>query len=152
MNDLIYWIIPIIIILLIILVYYKTYQQQEGFNLDTIKKEIKIGYQTDNPQIQYSINPVPYLIDFLRARSYYPSTLPRRPDSIINPMREPILRVDSVENTGNLPSIYDPPYAGPEINGVYRSYRYPHNDLLYTPWSLEVNAPYLDYGSQQSNN
>lgn len=150
-NDVLYmyWLFPIVII--IILFFFNTYGKKESFDLDTIKKEVNIAYQTDNPQIQYSVNPVPYLIDFLRARSYYPGTLPRRPDSIINPIREPILRVTSVENTGNLPNLYDPPYTGPEINGVYRSYRYPHNDLHYPPWGMSIGPPYMDYNNIQGN-
>ena len=138
----------------------------ERFNLDTIKKEVKIGYQEDNPQIQYTVNPVPYLLDFLRGRAYYPATFPRRPDSIINPMREPLLRVALIENQGNMPNYYTPHYVGPNVDGsfegskdtnltksnyVYRAYRYPHNDMLYKPWQLETSAPYLDYGSQQGD-
>jgi hypothetical protein len=86
----------------------------------------------------------------LKGRAYYPATLPRRPDAIINPMREPILRVASVDNQGNLPNIYDPPYSGPNV-GIYRAYRYPHNDLLYNPWQLEVSDPTIGYGVQQGN-
>ena len=145
-----HWLIPISIIVLLFFITLMS-GKRENFNLDTIKREVKIAYQTSNPQIQYSVNPVPYLIDFLQARSYYPNTLPRRPDSIVNPMKEGILRADSVENTGNLPSMYTPPYSGPEISGVYRAYRYPHNDLHYPPWGMSIGPPYLDYNNQQGN-
>ncbi len=90
-------------ILIFFIMYFIYLYLTEGFNLDDIKNELRAAYQIDNPQIQYSVNPVPYLLDLLKARNYYPQTLPRRPDSIINPMRESILRYDSTYNTGNLP-------------------------------------------------
>lgn len=142
--------VTVILIILLLACGWYNRRQNEGFNLDQIKKEVRLGYQWSNPNIQYTVNPVPYLLDFLKGRSYYPATLPRRPDAIINPVIEAILRVDSVENTGNLPNLYDPPYAGPNL-GVYRAYRYPHNDLHFTPWQLEISDPTKGYGVEQGN-
>ena len=142
--------IAVILVALLFVCWCYNRKRIEGFDLDQIKKEVRLGYQISNPQIQYSVNPIPYLLDFLKGRAYYPATLPRRPDAIINPMREPILRVASVENQGNLPNMWDPPYAGPNL-GTYRAYRYPHNDLLYNPWQLEISSPTIGYGTQQGN-
>jgi len=139
--------IAVIIVILLFVCWCYNRKRTEGFDLDQIKKEVRLGYQISNPQIQYQVNPIPYLLTFLDGRSYYPATLPRRPDAIVNPMREPILRVASVENQGNLASIYTPPYAGANL-GTYRAYRYPHNNLLHKPWQLEISSPYNDYGSQ----
>jgi len=147
-NTYVHWSVAAVLVALLFICWWYDRKRTEGFDLDQIKKEIRLGYQISNPNVQYQVNPIPYLLDFLKGRSYYPSTLPRRPTSIINPMREPILRVASVENSGNLPSIYSPPYAGPNL-GTYRAYRYPHNDLLYKPWQLSISSPYNDYGSQQ---
>ncbi len=103
-NDTLYihWLVPIAILILFIMF---RPPLSEGFDLDTIKREVNIANQTGNEQIAYTVNSVPYLLDYLRGRSYYPSTISRRPDSIINPMRESILR-GVLESTGNLPSLY----------------------------------------------
>jgi len=115
----------------------------EGFDLDQIKKEVDIAYQTDNPQVQYSVNPIPSLLNFIKGRSYYPNTLPRRPDALIRPITERVVLHDATYNKGNMGTVSNPPYSGPNTSGIYRSYRYPHNDLLYKPWQLSIDAPYL---------
>ena len=85
----------IILILIFLFVQYRTTSllKSEGLyddpsRLTKEKNDQRKYYAIDNPNIQYTVNPVEKMIDKLGGTKWYPQTYPRRVDSIMDPMTE----------------------------------------------------------------
>lgn len=136
----IYVIIIIIIIFLFNLAMHlpKYLLKTEGYSLDAAKDEVRAAYAIDNPNIQYTVDPVPDMIRTINGESYYPVLPARRPNAIVNPITEPYLRnvmINNINNIGMNTAFKDGemvmnnhPYQGGN-NTKLQAYAYPHSDL-----------------------
>ena len=79
----------------------------------------------NNPEVQYTVNPIPDMIDKLGSTKWYPQTNPRRVDSIMDPMNESKLYDDLIYNRGNMFTV--------DILPVKSD---PHSSIPRYPWSL----------------
>ena len=121
--------------IILILFYYRN----EGFSVSDMKDELRRSYSLNNPSVQYTVNPVPDMIRTVDGDSYYPTLPARRPDSIINPINEPLLRNVIINNLNNIAMMDTTnekgervmnihPYLGGD-NSKIQAYAYPHSDL-----------------------
>jgi hypothetical protein len=131
--------IPFVIIVIIVFYFYYVKSKEEGFNLTDMKNELRRSYSLNNPQVQYTVNPVPDMIRTVNGESYYPILPARRPDAIINPINEPLLRNVIINNINNIAKLSttnskgervlnNRPYLGGN-NKKIQAYAYPHSDL-----------------------
>lgn len=111
----------------------------ERFDVTDMKNELRRSYALNNPQVQYTVNPIPDMIRTVNGDSFYPILPARRPDAIINPITEPLLRNVIINNLNNIAmmSTTNPqgervlnnhPYLGGD-NSKTQAYAYPHSDL-----------------------
>ncbi len=130
-------IIYVLIIIMVMVILYRC--KKEGFNVSDMKDELRRSYSLNNPSVQYTVNPIPDTIRTVDGDSYYPILPARRPDAIINPINEPLLRDVIINNLNNIAMMSttnedgervmnNHPYLGGN-NSKIQAYAYPHSDL-----------------------